>query len=69
TYAKFPMVRDLQESSDLLEESDVVAAIAGDQQAEEAIRAQGDGPAGTADGMRSPKREFLVLDADTSQSA
>ena len=34
TYAKFPMVRDLQESGDLLEASDLVAALAGDQQAE-----------------------------------
>jgi very-short-patch-repair endonuclease len=69
TYAKFPMVRDLQESSDMLVASDVVAALAGDQQAEEAIRAQRDGSAGAADGIRPPKREFLVLDADTSQSA
>ena len=69
TYAKFPMVQDLQGASGLLEASDMVAAISGDGLAEQAIRAQGDGPTGTADGRRLPSREFLVLDADTSQSA
>ena len=70
TYAKFPMVQDLQgaSASGLLDASDVVAALAGDQQAEEAIRAQGDRSTGTAGAMRPPGREFLVLDADTSQS-
>jgi very-short-patch-repair endonuclease len=69
TYAKFPMVQDLQAAGCLLEANDMVAALAGDQQAEEAIRAQGDRSVGTADGMRPPAREFLVLDADRSQSA
>ncbi len=68
TYAKFPMVQDLQGAGGLLEASDMVAALAGDRQAEQAICGQGDGSSGTAYGRRRPANEFLVLDADTSQS-
>jgi hypothetical protein len=68
TYAKLPMVQDLQAAADLLRATDMVAALAGDRQAEQAICAQGDGPEGIAEGQRSPTREFLVLDADKSQS-
>ena len=37
TYAKLPMVRDLQAAGDLLGDSDVVAAIAGDIDAQELL--------------------------------
>jgi hypothetical protein len=37
TYAKLPMVRDLQAAGELLGDSDVVAAIAGDTQAQELL--------------------------------
>ena len=39
TYAKLPMVRDLQAAGELLADSDVVAAIAGDPQAQELLSA------------------------------
>ena len=68
TYAKFPMVHDLEGAGSLLTASDMVAALAGDREAERAICAQGDGPGGTADRRRRPANEFLVLDADTSQN-
>src|SRR6266487_3823576 len=47
TYAKLPMVRDLQAASELLADSDVVAAIAGDVEAQELL-----GP------RRSPRRPW-----------
>ncbi len=39
TYAKLPMVQDLQAAGELLGDSDVVAAIAGDPDAQELLRA------------------------------
>ena len=45
TYAKLPMVRDLEVAGDLLADSDLVAAIAGDPQAQQAVGASGDSPA------------------------
>jgi hypothetical protein len=41
TYAKLPMVRDLQAAGELLVDSDVIAAIAGDEQAQELLGADG----------------------------
>ncbi|MEV6928680.1 AAA domain-containing protein [Dactylosporangium sp. NPDC051485] len=66
SYAKLPMVTDLRVAARALVEHDVVAAIAGDRDAQAALR-----PApGIA--LRDPDRippedEFLVLDADSSQ--
>ena len=39
TYAKLPMVRDLEAAGDLLADSDLVAAIAGDPHAQQAVAA------------------------------
>ena len=47
TYAKLPMVRDLQAAGDLLGDSDIIAAISGDPEAQELL--------GTDDGRR-PER-------------
>jgi very-short-patch-repair endonuclease len=69
TYAKLPMVQDLQESGDLLVATDMVAALAGDPRAEQAIRVQDGGQDASADSQRSPANEYLVLDADSSQTA
>jgi very-short-patch-repair endonuclease len=65
TYAKLPMVRDLQHATELLNDSDVVAAIAGDPLAQGAI-ATPDGPAPLLDAV-PPADDFCVLDADSSQ--
>ena len=47
TYAKLPMVRDLEAAGDLLADSDLVAAIAGDPQAQQAVAAPDTVPEGT----------------------
>src|SRR5260221_6846900 len=50
TYAKLPMVRDLQAAGELLADSDVVAAIAGDPEAQELLGADPDSGAGGGEG-------------------
>jgi very-short-patch-repair endonuclease len=63
TYAKLPMVRDLEAAGELLADSDVVAAVAGDPDAQELLGADTvhPGPGGTssvrlADGLPDPAR-------------
>ena len=69
TYAKLPMVRDLEAAGDLLADSDLVAAIAGDAHAQQAVAADpgqpppGQPPPGAAD----PAADYSILDADSSQ--
>lgn len=68
SYAKLPMVRDLESSEDQLVAHDLIAAIAGDADAREAVRQAG--PAADALPTAEPpaEDEFLVLDADSTQS-
>jgi very-short-patch-repair endonuclease len=63
TYAKLPMVRDIQNAADLLADSDVVAAIAGDPDAQQLLSAD-DAATPLLD---SPDADYSVLDADSSQ--
>ncbi len=63
TYAKLPMVQDLQAAGELLTDSDVVAAIAGDPVAQELLGAD---PSLEA-APESPEQDYSVLDADSSQ--
>ena len=63
TYAKLPMVQDLQAAGELLADSDIVAAIAGDPDAQELLGADDPGQGGP----EIPERDFSVLDADSSQ--
>ena len=78
TYAKLPMVRDMEAAGDLLADSDLVAAIAGDPDAQQALDGgasggvvppegsrAGDGP--VSEGSDSPEDDYSVLDADSSQ--
>ncbi|HEY6275520.1 MAG TPA: AAA domain-containing protein [Streptosporangiaceae bacterium] len=65
TYAKLPMVRDLQNATELLAESDVVAAIAGDPHAQ-AVIAASDEPDLRLDAI-PPADDYSILDADSSQ--
>jgi very-short-patch-repair endonuclease len=65
TYAKLPMVRDMEAAGDLLAESDLVAAIAGDPEAQELVSADPNPSAGAA--TDSPEDDYSVLDADSSQ--
>ncbi len=63
TYAKLPMVRDLQAAAELLGDSEVVAAIAGDPDAQEQLGADE-----AMDPIQdSPELDYSVLDADSSQ--
>jgi very-short-patch-repair endonuclease len=64
TYAKLPMVRDLQAAGELLADSDVVAAIAGDEQAQELLGADERVSGPLPD---SPEEDYSVLDAESSQ--
>jgi DNA polymerase III delta prime subunit len=68
-YAKLSMVNDLDAAFDELVAHDLIAALAGDEQAREAVRTLGPGP----DAIPGPDQvpladEFLVLDADSSQN-
>jgi very-short-patch-repair endonuclease len=67
TYAKLPMVRDLQGAGELLADSDVVAAIAGDPEAQSTI-ADDDRTDPVLDSV-PPEDDYTVLDADSSQSS
>ncbi|HTU74748.1 MAG TPA: AAA domain-containing protein [Trebonia sp.] len=76
TYAKLPMVRDLEAAGDLLADSDLVAAIAGDPEAQAVVSADlagmdsGSPSAARDDPARDdPASDFSVLDADSSQRA
>jgi very-short-patch-repair endonuclease len=69
SYAKLPMVRDLETATEVLAASALVAAIAGDEAAREVLRSRH--PAGLredAPDHTPPADEFLVRDADASQS-
>jgi very-short-patch-repair endonuclease len=68
-YAKLAMVNDLDGAFEELVAHDLIAALAGDEQAREAIRAQGPGPEAIPGPDQVPLAdEFLVLDADASQN-
>jgi very-short-patch-repair endonuclease/DNA polymerase III delta prime subunit len=68
-YAKLPMVRDLQSAFDELVAHDLIAAIAGDEDAREAVRSAQPGPeAIPSPDATPPADEFLVLDADSTQN-
>ena len=83
TYAKLPMVRDLEAAGDLLADSDLVAAIAGDPHAQQAVAPDaavdaelGDAELAAAElagpalaGLTDPVADYSILDADSSQRA
>jgi very-short-patch-repair endonuclease/DNA polymerase III delta prime subunit len=68
TYAKLPMVTDLQASLDLLTANDVVSAIAGDPLAASALRAGEVNNGETPLDLIPSRDEFVVLDTDSSQT-
>jgi DNA polymerase III delta prime subunit len=68
-YAKLPMVKDIENAFDELVAHELIAAIAGDDQARKAIREQGPGPDAIPRSDQIPLAdEFVVLDADSSQN-
>jgi very-short-patch-repair endonuclease len=68
SYAKLPMVTDLAANLEALVGHDVVAAIAGNRPAQAALSAAGGEVDVTDPDRMPPSDEFLVLDADSSQS-
>ncbi|HEX8009152.1 MAG TPA: AAA domain-containing protein, partial [Trebonia sp.] len=64
TYAKLPMVRDLEAAGDLLADSDLVAAIAGDAEAQQLVSSASDNEERATD---DPEEDYSILDADSSQ--
>lgn len=68
SYAKLPMVRDLEGAIEAMAEHDLIAALAGDAEAQEALRQQGAAEQIPDPDHTPPADEFLVLDADSSQN-
>lgn len=68
SYAKWEMVKDLQAGLDVLLESDLLGAIAGYAPAAQAVRDQLVSVEISEPDHVPPADEFLVLDADASQS-
>lgn len=68
SYTKLPMVEDLANNVEALIQHDVVAAIAGNKAAAFALAEGGAEVAMTDPDRHSPRDEYLVLDADSSQS-
>jgi very-short-patch-repair endonuclease len=69
SYAKLPMVKDLETAGEMLAANTLVTAIAGDEASKEVLRSRY--PSGLredAPDHTPPADEFLVLDADASQS-
>ena len=67
SYSTMPLVTDLDENGELFAESDIVAAIAGDASAREALTSRICDPDPNQPDIDPPEEEFLVLDADSSQ--
>ena len=68
-FQKMAMVRDLQESSEHLMSSDLVAALAGDTDAKQSLGAKTQNPDPKEFDRIPPQSEFLILDADSSQQS
>ena len=69
-FKKMPMVKDINNNLDALVQHDLIAAIAGDEEAGEAVRAtRADTVDPSLPDRIPPGSEFLVLDADASQNA
>lgn len=67
SYSTMPLVTDLDENGDIFAENDIVAAIAGDSSAREALASRICDPNPNQPDIEPPGDEFLVLDADSSQ--
>jgi len=67
SYAKLPMVRDLENATDELVAHDLIAALAGDAGARESVQASGPSADAIPSPEPPPRDEFLVLDADATQ--
>jgi very-short-patch-repair endonuclease len=68
SYARMPMVRDLENSLEAMAEHDIIAALAGDPEAQVELRNKGGEAEIPSPDFVPPSDEFLVLDADASQN-
>jgi hypothetical protein len=68
SYAKLPMVKDLEVAEELLVAHDLLSAIAGDEGARQSMRARHSEATIDEPDVIPPADEFIVLDADASQS-
>jgi very-short-patch-repair endonuclease len=68
SYAKLPMVKDLEGSVEAMAAHDLIAALAGDEQAQAAVRERRPAVDARAPDHIPPADEFLVVDADASQN-
>ena len=68
SYARLPMVRDLENATEALVASELICALAGDEAARTAVRARHPEITESEPDHVPPQDEFLVLDADASQS-
>jgi hypothetical protein len=68
SYARMPMVRDLENAIEAMAEHDIIAALAGDAEAQATLREKGAATSIPAPDFVPPADEFLVLDADASQN-
>ena len=67
SYSTMPLVADLEQNGELFAASDIVAAIAGDGEARESLASRICDPEPNQPDVDPPSKEFLVLDADSSQ--
>ena len=67
SYSMMPLVVDLERNGALFAASDIVAAIAGDKEAHDALASRICDPKPNQPDIDPPHEEFLVLDADSSQ--
>ena len=68
SFAKLPMVGDLDRALDRIAAHPLLAGIAGDADARGELRERHDASEGAGPPVPPPEDEFLVLDADSSQS-
>jgi very-short-patch-repair endonuclease len=68
SYAKMPMVTDLDVNLEALIEHEVIAALAGHRPSQQALAGAGAAVDVSEPNHIPPKDEYLVLDADSSQS-
>lgn len=68
SYAKLPMVTDLENSVEAMLDHELICALAGDRDAQASLRAGGTEVSPSDPNYVSPADEFLILDADSSQN-
>lgn len=68
-FQKMAMVRDLQDNTEQLISSDLIAALAGDTEAKQAVGTHQQNPDPRELDKVPPQLEFLILDADSSQQS